>query len=93
MNSTANVFLSPQNAHQALLGTTPTDVLQLQIPAHQDHITMVLNVFHINHVIKEESGMILSVNASVHKVHSQMVLNVLNVPLDNFMPMEVVTAQ
>lgn len=41
----------------------------------------------------EKSGTILSVNAFAHQDHSQMEFNVLNVPLDNFMPTEDATVQ
>ncbi len=93
MNSMANVFLFQQNAHQVLPGTQQTAVLQLQIPAQQVHITMVSSVFHINHAIREESGTIPSVNVSALQDHSQMVSNVSDVELVNFMPMEAAIVQ
>lgn len=59
MNSMANVFLFQQNVLQVLLGIILMDVHQLQTLAHQELIIMVLNVFHIHHVIMEKFGMIL----------------------------------
>lgn len=93
MNSTDNVFLCQLNAHQVLLGTTPTDVSQLQTLAQLVPITMVLNVSHINHVIREESGTILYLNVSALKEASQMVKNVSDVLQVNSMPLEVAIVQ
>lgn len=76
MNSTVNVFLCQLNAHQVLLGTIPMDVYQLQTVAQPVLITTELNVFHINLVIREESGTILYLNVSALKEHSPMVNNV-----------------
>lgn len=45
------------------------------------------------HVKMEKYGMILSVNVFAHQDHSQMEPHVLNVLLDNYMLMEVATAQ
>lgn len=65
---------------------------QLLTLAHQDHIIMVLNVFHINLVIKEEFGMINNLNVSALILPSGMVSNVSDVPLDNNMQLEDVSA-
>jgi hypothetical protein len=56
--------------------------------AHQDHIIMVLDVFHINLVIKEEFGMINNLNVFALILLSGMVFNVLDVHLDNNMQLE-----
>lgn len=93
MNLMEHVFLCQLNAHQVLLGTTPMDVFQLLILAQLDLIIMESNVSHINHVIVEKYGMILYLNAYVLQDHSQMVNNVLHVPLVNSMQLEVVIAQ
>jgi hypothetical protein len=45
------------------------------------------------HVKMEKYGMILSVNVFAHQDHFQMELYVLDVLLDNYMLMEVATAQ
>lgn len=76
INSTVNVFLYQLNAHQVLLGTILMDVSQLQTVAQLVLITTELNVFHINLVIREESGTILCLNVSALKEHSPMVNNV-----------------
>ena len=52
------------------------DVSQLQIVAQLVLITTELNVFHINHAIREEFGTILYLNVSALKEHSLMVNNV-----------------
>lgn len=52
------------------------DVSQLQTVAQPVLITTELNVFHINLVIREESGTILYLNVSALKEHSPMVNNV-----------------
>lgn len=67
-------------------------VFQLQTVAQLVLITTELNVFHINHVIREESGTILYLNVSALKEHSPMVNNVLDVPQVNFTLLEVATA-
>ena len=54
---------------------------------------MVLNVSHINHAIKGESGTILCLNVSALKEVSQMAKNVSDVPQVNSMQLEVATAQ
>lgn len=59
INLMANVFHFQQNAHQALLGTIIMDVPQQATLAQLEPTSMEINVFHINHVIKEEYGMIL----------------------------------
>lgn len=76
INSTVNVFLYQLNAHQVLLGIILMDVSQLQTVAQLVLITTELNVFHINLVIREESGTILCLNVSALKEHSLMVNNV-----------------
>lgn len=76
INSMVNVFLYQLNAHQVLLGTILMDVSQLQTVAQPVLITTELNVFHINLVIREESGTILYLNVSALKEHSPMVNNV-----------------
>lgn len=91
MNSTDNVFLCQLNAHQVLLGTTPTDVSQLQILAQLVPITMVLNVSHINHAIREEFGMTLYLNVFVLKEASQTDKNVSDVLQVNSTLLEVAT--
>lgn len=93
MNSTDNVFLCQPNAHQVLPGIIPTDVSQLQTLAQLVPITMVLNVFHINHAIREESGTTLCLNVSALKEPSQTAKNVSDVPQVNFMQLEVAIAQ
>ena len=93
MNSTDNVFLCQLNAHQVLLGTTPTDVSQLQILAQLVPITMVLNVSHINHAIREEFGMTLYLNVFVLKEASQTDKNVSDVLQVNSTLLEVATVQ
>lgn len=85
MNSMDNVFLFQLNAHQALLGTPPTAVLQLQTLAQLDHITMEPNVSHINHAPTAESGTILFLNVFALRDHSLTVKNVLNVLQVSFM--------
>ena len=93
MNSTANVSHCQPSAHQVSPGTPQTDAPQLQTPAQPAHTTMESSAFHINHVTREESGTIPSVNAFAHKEVSQTVLNVSDVPLVNSMPTEDATAQ
>ena len=93
MNSTDNVFLYQLNVHQVSPGIIPTDASQLQTLAQLVPITTVLNVFHINHAIREESGMTLCLNVSALKEASQMAKNVSDVPQVNFMQLEVAIAQ
>lgn len=69
------------------------DVFQLQILAQLVLTTTELNVSHINHAIKEESGTTLYHNVSALKELSQTVKNVLDVLQVNFMLLEVVTVQ
>lgn len=66
---------------------------QLQIPAHQDLTTTESDVFHINHAIKEEFGMINYLNAYAQILLSSTVLNVLDALQVNFMPTVDVSAQ
>lgn len=93
MNSTANVFHFQPSAHQDWPGTTPTVVHQPATSAHLDHTTTESSVFHTLHVIAVESGMILSVNASAHKVHSPTEPFAFDALLVNFTPTEDATAQ
>ena len=60
--------------------------------AQQELITTELNVLLINLVIKEESGMIFSLNVSVLLAASGTVLSVLDVLQDNFTPLMDATA-
>lgn len=61
--------------------------------AHQVLTSMESSVSHTLHVTTEESGTILSVNASAHKDLSPTVPLAFDAPLDNSMPTEDATAQ
>lgn len=93
MNSMELVLNFPQNAHQVSPGMPQADVSQLPTPVHQDLITTVSDVSHINLAIKEKSGMINNLNAFALIALSSMVLNVLNAPLVNNMPLVDASAQ
>lgn len=69
------------------------DVSQLQTLAQLVLITMVLNVSHINHAIREESGTILCLNVFVLKEASQTAKNVSDVLQVNSTLLEVATVQ
>ena len=72
-------------------GIQQTVVFPFQMFVHQDLIIMELNVFHFNHALKEESGMILSHNVYAQTTLFIMVLNVLNVLKVNYIQMAVVS--
>lgn len=88
MNSTELAFLFHLDAHQVWLGTTQTAAPQPATLAQLELITTESNVFHLWLVKMAESGMILSVNASALRAHSQMELHALDVLLVNFMQTE-----
>lgn len=93
MNSMASVFHFQPSANQVWPGITAMAAPQLATLVQAELTSMVLSVFHINLAIREESGMILSVNVFAHPVHSGTLLNVSDVLLVSFMLMEVATVQ